>query len=289
MAFDAHVLKVLVASPGDTGNERAAVEASLHSWNGARGERENVILLPWLWEKNSVPLLGGSAQSIINSQAVDDSDIVFAVFDSRLGEATANAVSGTAEEIQRAHNHGKPVHVYFSNEPLPRDADLQQVQALRDFKAILEDLGLLGEYANPEDLAYQVRNAVESDLPRLDLGAVTVRKVASDHAMPRLSYHSRREPNGIDNKGRPKYRDRRRIVVVNKSQTTTAEQFRFEVTGDIGDRLHLAYEGEPFDLIAGGDMQWVAASFQISSATFTLHWLEDGQEMTEHQVVALID
>lgn len=289
MAFDAHVLKVLVASPGDTGNERAAVETSLHSWNGARGERENVILLPWLWEKNSVPLLGGSAQSIINSQAVDDSDIVFAVFDSRLGEATADAVSGTAEEIQRAHNDGKPVHVYFSNEPLPRDADLQQVQALRDFKAILQGLGLLGEYANPEDLAFQVRNAVESDLPLLGLGAVTVRKAASDHAIPRLAYHSRREPNGVDSKGRPKYRDRQRIVVENKSHTTTAEQFRFEVTGDIDGRLHLAYDGEPFDLIADAEMQWVAVPIQMSSATFTLHWVEDGHEMTANQVVALID
>ena len=33
MGFDAHVLKVLIASPGDTGRERDAIEKALHGWN----------------------------------------------------------------------------------------------------------------------------------------------------------------------------------------------------------------------------------------------------------------
>ena len=40
MGFDAHVLKVLIASPGDTGRERDAIENALHGWNNARAERE---------------------------------------------------------------------------------------------------------------------------------------------------------------------------------------------------------------------------------------------------------
>ena len=36
MGFDAHVLKVLIASPGDTGRERDAIEKALHGWNNAR-------------------------------------------------------------------------------------------------------------------------------------------------------------------------------------------------------------------------------------------------------------
>lgn len=103
MAFDAHVLKVLIASPGDTSDERDAVVESLHGWNAARGEPENVVLLPRRWETDAVPHLGGSGQSVINSQLVDDADIIIALFDSRLGQATDDAVSGTAEEIQRAY------------------------------------------------------------------------------------------------------------------------------------------------------------------------------------------
>jgi hypothetical protein len=39
MALDAHVLKILIASPGDTVEERDAVERALYGWNGDRGER----------------------------------------------------------------------------------------------------------------------------------------------------------------------------------------------------------------------------------------------------------
>jgi hypothetical protein len=68
MAFDAHVLKVLIASPGDTAEERDAVERSLHGWNASRAEREQVILLPRRWESDAVPRLGGGGQSITVAQ-----------------------------------------------------------------------------------------------------------------------------------------------------------------------------------------------------------------------------
>ena len=118
-AFEAFVLKVLISSPGDTGEEVAAVKESLHGWNGSRAESAQVILLPRHWKSDAVPRLGaGGGQGVINEQLVDDADIVIALFDSRLGQATADAVSGTAEEIQRAVDAGKHVHVWFSNEPI---------------------------------------------------------------------------------------------------------------------------------------------------------------------------
>jgi hypothetical protein len=66
-----------------------------------------------------VARVGNRPQAIINAQAVDRADIVVAFFDSRLGTSTGVDVSGTAEEINRAVDMGKPVHVYFSDEPLP--------------------------------------------------------------------------------------------------------------------------------------------------------------------------
>lgn len=76
-----------------------------------------------VWERQAVPEVGGRPQALINSQAVDRADVVVAFFDSRLGSHTGVDVSGTAEEIHRATDLGKPVHVYFSNERLPRDTD----------------------------------------------------------------------------------------------------------------------------------------------------------------------
>lgn len=180
--FDAHVLKVLIASPGDTAPERDAVERALHGWNSSRAEREQIMLAPWRWETHAVPELGGSAQSIINSQAVDSCDVVLAIFDSKLGTATEAAVSGTAEGIQRAHSAKKPVHVWFSTEPLPREIQPQELERLNAFKATMRTAGLLGEYSSPDDLQHEVRKAIEYDLTKMDLGRVTVRSGNSAQA-----------------------------------------------------------------------------------------------------------
>jgi hypothetical protein len=53
--FEASVLKVLLSSPGDTGEEVAAVKESLHGWNGSRAESAQVILLPRHWKSDGVP------------------------------------------------------------------------------------------------------------------------------------------------------------------------------------------------------------------------------------------
>ena len=99
MSFDARVVLVLIASPGDTAAERDAAERALQSWNTLRAERDGLALLSLRWERDAVPMLGDRGQALINRQLVDRSDVVVAIFDSRLGTATPEAVSGTAEEI----------------------------------------------------------------------------------------------------------------------------------------------------------------------------------------------
>lgn len=163
MAFPATAVLVLIASPGDTSEERAAVQEILGQWNVGRGEQAGVVVVPWLYEQHAVPVLGDHPQSVINKQAVERADIVVAFFDARLGTETPRAVSGTAEEILEAHNAGKPVHVYFSNEPVGREnIDPEQLAALQEFKDQLH--GLLGVYTSPIDLANRVSQAIDFDI-----------------------------------------------------------------------------------------------------------------------------
>ncbi len=105
----------------------------MHGWNASRAEREQVILLPRRWETDAIPTLDSKGgQQVIDEQLVNKADIIVALFDTRLGRATHDAVSGTAGEIKRADDAGKPVHVYFSEEALPRDVDAEQLTALRE-------------------------------------------------------------------------------------------------------------------------------------------------------------
>lgn len=190
MGFDAHVLKVLIASPNDTSRERDAIEKALHGWNSSRAEREQIQLAPWRWETHAIPELGGTAQDIIDRQAVETCDVVIAVFNARLGTATADAVSGTAHEIIHAHRAGKPVHVYFSTEPFPRDTKPEDIQRLNNFKDQIREEGLLGEYASVEDLQFKVRDAIERDLANMDLGKVVIRSNKADQARKIMNYRT---------------------------------------------------------------------------------------------------
>ena len=188
MAFNARVVRVLISSPGDTGRQRDAIEAALHAWNSSRAEQVQCLLLPTRWESH-VPMLGTSPQDLINKDLVDRCDIVVAIFDTRLGTPTGVALSGTAEEIERANRARKPVHVYFSRDALPRDVDTQQLDGLRRFEDGLRPLGLLGYFETQEQLAAKVLEAVEHDLPRLE-PIMTTREfwLSRDDATPSMEW-----------------------------------------------------------------------------------------------------
>ncbi len=290
MSFDAHVLRVLVASPGDTGEERDAVQRALHGWNADRAAREEVILLPRRYETDAVPRLGGNAQGIINEQLVQDADIVIALFDSRLGMATPTDVSGTAEEIRRSHEAGKPVHVWFSDEPIPRSADLQQLDLLAQFKASLQPLGLLGTYASPDDLAYKVRQAIESDLDQLDLGAVQRRSRARDQAILRSEYRSEREAYS-DNRGKMKYRTRGERLVVRNIGTATAVALRVALRARSEEEQPptLWDEDNHPDLIPESEFSWPLMGHMGTARSFIVDmtWTEEDEERTETQHVSM--
>lgn len=270
MSFAATVLKMFIASPGDTADAREAVVDALHSWNGARGERERVVLLPRRWESDSVPQMGADPQSLINTQLVDDADIVIALFDSRLGRATPRSVSGTAEEIERAAEAGKPVHVWISDEPLPRDVDTEQLLALRAFIADLEPRGLLGRYANPTDLAYQVRNAIDSDIRQL------VAEVDSVHSAPPAQ-------RGAVLRARASSTGGTLTVVVRNDGDGTAENLRVISSGPQLDGP------EGVDLLSGTDLRWIGAMSIATEPAFnlTMTWQENGDERRQVQHVTV--
>lgn len=162
--FEARVLTVLIASPGDTVDARDIVEQTILSWNRDRSYGERVVLLPVRWETDAVPEMGSDGQSIINRQLVDRADVVVALFHSRVGAPTPRAESGTAEEIDRAVARGVPVHVYFAEMPYPHGVDPDELKRLQTFREAIQERGLLGRYASAEDLIAKVRTALEHDV-----------------------------------------------------------------------------------------------------------------------------
>lgn len=268
--FPANVIEVFISTPSDTGEEVEAIKQSLHALNVSRGKRDAVIVLPIHWKTDAVPRMSAEgAQGVINKQLLDKADIVVALFDSRLGQATPDAVSGTAHEISRATKAGKHVHVWFSEEPIQRSTDPEELVRLGAFRKELEAQGLYGVYVSPEDLAHKVRTAVEQDVDEMGLGSPKLPAVpTADHAMPRLSTGEKK------------------LYVRNLSTTVAAEQFTIEVqkntyTRVFGDR-------EPFNLLPLADYEWpLMVASGADKLVVTMRWYEDGEPQEETQTVAV--
>ncbi len=160
--FSASVLRILVASPSDTVAERSAVPASIGEWNALNAEALRV-LLPVLWETHASPEIGGPPQSLLNRQVVDTCHMLIGTFWTRLGTPTQQYPSGTAEEIERFIEAGKPTMLYFSSQLVaPVNLDPDQLAALKTFRDGMKTRGLLGEYETLDEL----RRTVVADLTR---------------------------------------------------------------------------------------------------------------------------
>lgn len=279
---------VVIASPGDTSEERAAVRDQINDWNISNGRRAGIALLPWLYERSAVPSLGGRPQSIINAQAVDRSDVVVAFFDSRLGTATGVDVSGTAEEIRRAHQLGKRVHVYFSNEPIPRDSDLDQQVALRAFRDELEEEGLLGDYNDPADLAGQVIRALEHDIDEAGWSETTAKQPAKSSGTKLKWHHDhQKEQQGLDKSGKMKYRTTRNHLTVTNSGDTAAEGLTFEVTGLDDTQLHVDPLSEPVTIEPDSSRSWLAIPLSSGSIQIDASWTDVGDPKTQRWTITI--
>ncbi len=164
------------------------------------------------------------------------------------------------------------------------------MQALEEFKQTLQPLGLLGSYASPDDLAYKVRAAIESDLNRLDLGVVKRRTPAAEHASLRARYESDREQH-VDNKGRLSYRTRGHRLTVRNIGSVAATKVRVELHG-LGDSQEPPDLRQDEDvaptLIPDSEFSWPLSVYMGTARAFevVMTWNEGDEERTEAQHVS---
>ncbi|MFF2017810.1 hypothetical protein [Paenibacillus sp. NPDC058177] len=147
MAFNATVLRVLIASPSDVANERDKVEEAIIEWNRIHSEELKIVLLPGRWENDITPTYhGDDPQQIINEQLVNKCDILIGVFWTKLGTPTLNYTSGTLEEINIFIESKKEVMLYFVDKDIPRSADFRQVEQVDEFKSKYQNMGIYASF-----------------------------------------------------------------------------------------------------------------------------------------------
>lgn len=168
MAFDAKILRVLIASPGDVGEERNVIPEIINEWNTINSVVSKVVLMPVKWETHSAPLMGDRPQAIINKQLVKDCDVLVGVFWTRVGTNTGVAISGTAEEIEQFVEMKKPVMLYFSQSPIePDKIDVTQFTTLKTFKEKMRLQGLTESYNGIPDFRQKISRQLSINIGNL--------------------------------------------------------------------------------------------------------------------------
>jgi nucleoside 2-deoxyribosyltransferase len=163
MSFPATVYNVMVGSPSDIAGALSVVREALARWNVMHSEEKGVVLLPLSWQTHSSPELGSPAQAVINRQLISRSDLLIAVFWTRLGTPTGEADSGTIDEILKHIEQGKPVVLYFCERDVPfNQLDQDQHAKLKEFRSKVE--GLYDTFKTDEELREKVERHLNHKL-----------------------------------------------------------------------------------------------------------------------------
>jgi hypothetical protein len=169
MSIRANVLKVMIASPGDIGEERNIVTDEIYRWNDANASARQLVLLPVKWETHSTPEMGQHPQAIINRQLLNEADIVIALFGTRIGTPTEEYISGTVEEIKKHVAAGKTAKIYFSDVPVaPSAFDDAQYASVKKFREECQSDGLYATFNSIDQFRREFSQhlAIEMNQPR---------------------------------------------------------------------------------------------------------------------------
>ena len=142
-------ITIAVASPSDVSQEREAVRKVFTNWND---KNDHAFLHPKMWEF-AVPELGDHPQNILNTKIIDLSDLLIAIFWSKIGTPTQNAPSGSIEEIYEfiKKKGAQRVMLYFCKRDLPNDIDPVELAKLNVFKSEMRTKGLFHQFTTVQE------------------------------------------------------------------------------------------------------------------------------------------
>ncbi|MBE2255595.1 MAG: hypothetical protein IAE65_05290 [Ignavibacteria bacterium] len=161
MSYQATVIQVMIASPGDVSEEREIIRKVLHSWNDVNSQSSKIMLASVSWESHSSPELGTRPQELINDRLLNDCDLLIGVFWTRLGTPTGKAESGTVEEIEKHIAIGKPAMIYFSSKPVaPESINADQFNKVKEVREKLKSKGLVETYENINEFEMKVHKQI---------------------------------------------------------------------------------------------------------------------------------
>ncbi len=212
-------------------------------------------------------------QEALNTQLVDDADIVIGLFWHRLGSPTGDAESGTVEEVERGHENGAYAAILSSTRDIPpADLDTDQLERLKTYYADVRSRALVLPYADEADLSRHV-------------DAILHAAVSATRATRETETESRLNVLGTGAEVWPRFesygRGHRLVLSNTGPEPALNVRHRLEAENE-GDRLPLEVDGdaEIESLAPGGDVGFLISLAMGMSPQFrcVVQWTDSAGE-----------
>ena len=109
-------IKIFIASPSDTVEERKACETVFEEINHGLGKGLGFRIVSLRWEKDIFPGVADYGQQVISQQVEGVFDLFIGIMKNRFGTPTPQAGSGTEEEFNIAYErfqNGEIDNIFF--------------------------------------------------------------------------------------------------------------------------------------------------------------------------------
>lgn len=161
--------RILLSCPSDMDSERKVIQQAVQKVNEQEASFKNIYFDIKHWSKD-VLFSYGVPQQIINEELVYPSDLIIALFGTKLGTPTERYASGTIEEIEKMIEMNKQVFVCFSEKDiiLHGNADaatLQEMIKVQEFKKNYN--GLYITYKSDNELIDKIEHQLRLYLSKL--------------------------------------------------------------------------------------------------------------------------
>jgi len=244
VTYSSTTYRLIISAPSDVpAEDLKVVTDAVNRWNAIYGRQFGAVVVPTHWQAHSAAEHGRRPQAALNTQLVEDADILVALLWHRLGSDTGEAESGTVEEITTAQSNGAYVAILRCTRDFPPSIDPEQITKLRAFYAKAEANSLMLGYGQEAELTHHVdailSRAVTRDTTRAEAAAQTARGDAE--VWPRIESS---EYVKTDSKGRMRTRRRWQLVLTNTgAEPARHVRYRLETENE-GDELPLKTDDE---------------------------------------------
>ena len=165
MSYQATVLSIIIAAPGDTKSATRVIFKAIRNWNAKNAKKHGLILQPEKFDVISITDKKGAAQKKEIEKLLNECDILAGAFWTRTGKTSNNKKIGFDNILDEHLSSAKPAMLFFSTHPVLDDsANAKQYKKFKEFKEKCKSENLFETYDDIDELKDKVKAGLDQIL-----------------------------------------------------------------------------------------------------------------------------